>query len=117
MELCELLGKKLKEIRESKRLTQQEFAEKCNMHHTTIALIETGKRTPSLKAIKQFVKILDIDYIDLFDFKNSYSLEKSNNELKLELGKLVKNFDSTLLQYMVNQAKSINKLYNKENKR
>ncbi len=114
MKLAELLGKKLKEIRESKNLTQQDFAEICDMHPTTIGMIEIGKRKPSLRAIEVFVEKLNIDYSDLFDFKNEYTLEKSDNELKLELGRVVNNFNKAMLKHMIAHAKSIKELLRKK---
>ena len=47
MSLSTLFGKKLKEIRESRKQTQQQFAEVVGLEPTTIGLIETGKRTIS----------------------------------------------------------------------
>lgn len=111
MRLKDLLGKKLKEIRETKGLTQQELAELCDMHTTTIGMIEIGKRTPSLSAVEVLVEKLDIDYSDLFDFSKQYSLEQSDERLKLELGKEVQEFDSKLLKHMISHAKSLKDLF------
>lgn len=114
MKLGVLLGKKLKEIREAKGLTQQALAELCDMHPTTIGLIEIGKRTPSLASISLFVEKLGVDYMTLFDFSKEYTLEESEEKLKLELGKEVIDFDKKLLRHMVNYARSLKELFPKK---
>ncbi len=110
MKLTKLLGKKLKEIRKSKGFTQQELAEMCNIHTTTIAMIEIGQRKPSLKTIDAFVSSLDINYSDLFDFNNEYNIEKSDDELKIELGRVIADFNRTMLKHLIVYAKSIKEL-------
>ncbi|MBO8128969.1 MAG: helix-turn-helix transcriptional regulator [Peptococcaceae bacterium] len=45
--------KTLAQLRREKRLTQREFAKAVRLHPSTVAMYETGKRTPPLKtAIK-----------------------------------------------------------------
>lgn len=70
MLLRELFGKKLKQIRNAKNLTQQEFAELCDMEPNSIALVESGKRGATFPTIELFARVLGVDYTDLFDFKN-----------------------------------------------
>ena len=55
-----------------------------------------------------------IDYQDLFDFTNTYSLEKSEEKLKIDLGREVCNFNKKQLQHMINHAKAIRKLCQKD---
>ena len=114
MELNKLLGRKIKEIRESRGLTQQQLAELCDLHTTSIGMIEIGRRMPSLSTLELIVKTLDIDYQDLFDFTNTYSLEKSEEKLKIDLGREVCNFNKKQLQHMINHAKAIRKLCQKD---
>ena len=114
MELNKLLGQKIKEIRESKGLTQQKLAELCDMHTTSIGMIEIGRRTPSLGTVELIAKKLDVDYKDLFDFTNTYCLETSEDKLKIDLGREVYNFNKKQLQHMINHAKAIQTLCKKD---
>ena len=54
-------------------MTQQQLAELCDLHTTSIGMIEIGRRMPSLSTLELIVKTLDIDYQDLFDFTNTKS--------------------------------------------
>lgn len=110
MKLSKLLGQKLKEIREGKGLTQQELAELCDMHTTSIGMIEIGKRTPSLATVELFVEKLGVDYVDLFDFSKEFNLDESDEKLKVDLGREVYDFDNKQLRHMINHAKSIKEL-------
>jgi len=38
-----LIGRKIKNIRESKGLTQQEVSDKCNFEKSTVSRIEAGR--------------------------------------------------------------------------
>lgn len=52
MELSKLFGKKLKEIRENRGLTQQELAELCDMQTNSIGMIEIGQRAASFATVE-----------------------------------------------------------------
>lgn len=114
MKLSKLLGQKLKEIRECKGLTQQELAELCDMHTTSIGMIEIGRRTPSLATVQLLVEKLEVDYVDLFDFSKEFNLDDSKDKLKAELGREVHDFDKKQLRHMVAHAKSIKELCTKK---
>ncbi|BCT55360.1 helix-turn-helix domain-containing protein [Dehalococcoides mccartyi] len=53
--------KTLKQIRESKFLTQKELAEIAEMSFITINRIETGKQKPTFKSIKKIAQALKIE--------------------------------------------------------
>lgn len=95
MTLKKLFGKQLKAIRESRGLTQQEFAELVNLQPNTVGQIEIGYRAASFETIEKIVKNLKIDYCDLFDFKELQSderLAKTIIKLTQNLDKKSKNF-------------------------
>ena len=114
MTLSKLFGKKLKEIRESKGLTQQELAELCDMQTNSIGMIEIGQRAASFATVEILADKLGVDYNELFNFKEQYSMERSDDKLISDLYKEVKNFDNNMLKYMVSHAKSIRNLVKKE---
>lgn len=54
-----LIGKRIKEIREIKCLTQEKLAEKADLSKVFIAYIEIGKRKPSLESIVKISQALE----------------------------------------------------------
>lgn len=76
-----LLGNKIKIIRLSLGLTQEELAEKIGLERNSISKIETGKRFPSYKTIEKLVYCFNIKYSDLFSF--------DKNEVYADYSKLI----------------------------
>jgi transcriptional regulator with XRE-family HTH domain len=60
MDLIEI-GKKIKEEREKKFLTQEELAEKLDMKKQTISNIENGIRAISMETAKKILNVLGFD--------------------------------------------------------
>lgn len=61
-------GKQVKNLRLEAGLTQEEMAEKLNIHRTYISFIERGERNPSLLMIFKISRVLKIKLTDLFGF-------------------------------------------------
>lgn len=70
-------GKKLKEIRQAKGLTQEELYFKSSISRSHIGMIEKGKRDISLSAVFKLSRALDTDLKTFFDFD---SIEKYDIE-------------------------------------
>jgi transcriptional regulator with XRE-family HTH domain len=51
MELEEVFGKVVKELRTEHNLSQEKLAEKCDLHVNYISFLERGVNQPSLKTI------------------------------------------------------------------
>jgi len=84
------LGKRIKEIRKIKRLTQEELAEKADMATSYIAMIERGEKNPTLNFIEKIATGLDVNLYQLFSFtieglksKKEASIEELHNLLNL----------------------------------
>ena len=60
-----LLGKRLKELREEKGLTQKEIADKLNLHSVTYLHYEKDQREPPLKILMEMALFFDVstDYL------------------------------------------------------
>lgn len=60
-----MFHKQLKEIRESKGLTQTELAERVGITPPAISLLEAGKKQPSFDTLKHLAIELDVslDYL------------------------------------------------------
>ena len=61
-------GKHLRELRNKKRLTQEQLAEKASMHFTYIGQIERGRRNPSLVNPYKLARALKISAGELLPF-------------------------------------------------
>ncbi len=60
------LGQRIRELRKSKNLSQEDFADLCEFDRTYISGIERGTRNPSLHALEILAGALDISIESLF---------------------------------------------------
>ena len=63
-------GDRVRELRLSKGLSQEEFAFKVSIHRTYIGGIERGERNPSLKNIAAIANALGVTLSELFSFRS-----------------------------------------------
>ncbi len=66
--ILENLGKKLKEIRKNKGLTQEQLAEKVSIHPTYVGKLESGKNNVSIKMLFKISRALKVKLSDIFEF-------------------------------------------------
>jgi len=66
----ELLGKRIKFLREERGLSQEKFAEQCGFDRTYISLIERGKRNPSYTNLLKVAQGLEISISELLNISN-----------------------------------------------
>ena len=64
----ELLGRRIKELRTQKRLTQEQLAEMVDMGERNLSKIECGINFVSAETLQKISKALNISPKDLFDF-------------------------------------------------
>ena len=67
------LGKRIKELRKSKNITQEKLAEITGMDITSLSKIETGRNYPQPDTIEKLADAFEIDIDKLFTFKNLLS--------------------------------------------
>ncbi|HBG49945.1 MAG TPA: transcriptional regulator [Cyanobacteria bacterium UBA9971] len=61
-------GRKIRELRLDKELTQQQFAEKINLSTNFVGMVERGERNTSLLKVFTMAKALEVKPKELFDF-------------------------------------------------
>lgn len=64
----EEVGKRIKELRQKKGLSQEEFAFRCDLDRTYITSLERGKRNVSLTNLEKIAKAFDMTLSEFFDF-------------------------------------------------
>ncbi|MBS4759951.1 MAG: helix-turn-helix transcriptional regulator [Clostridium sp.] len=103
-DMKKLLGKKIKQFRKSKNLTQEELAEKINIEVPSLSNIETGKFAPSFDTLQKLSSILNIELWEFYYF-NPVSNEKMIEEINIK----IKN-NENLTKIVYNFIKSIEQL-------
>lgn len=61
------IGKKIKELRLSKKLTLRELGDQLNVNYSHLSKVESGKRNPSLELIEIIAKFFDVPMSCFFD--------------------------------------------------
>jgi len=62
------VGQKIRQIRELKKITQQELAALCNIEKSNMSRIEAGRSNLTLKTMLIISDSLSIEIKDLLDF-------------------------------------------------
>lgn len=73
-----ILGKRIKSLREDRRLNQVELSKMLNISNTTLSQYETGQRVPSDEVKIKISKIFDVslDYLlGVTDVKNNEDIK------------------------------------------
>lgn len=78
MTIAEKFGKRIRALRKSKKLSQEELAEKCGLHTTYIGQIERGEKNASLESIQKLSNGLGISIAEIFSTFKSTHIETSN---------------------------------------
>lgn len=85
-----LFGRKIKEYRKKKNLTQAQLAELVNVDDKHISCIESGKNFPSADLIERLATSLDVEPKDLFEFYYLQDTEDLKSDINIMLEKLNK---------------------------
>jgi transcriptional regulator with XRE-family HTH domain len=70
MPLRKDFGHRLRSIRQERRMTQEQFAEKVGISVDFLSLIERGVNAPSFETIEQMAKRLRLPVMSLFHFSD-----------------------------------------------
>lgn len=103
-----ILGKRIKQIRKSLKLTQQAFCNKIDLEISNLSKIERGKSEPSLQTILKIIQVLNIEPNELFD-KRNFDRPETFSDL------LLKNFNMLSLSKQIMVIKIL-MLINEEDK-
>ncbi len=69
MKAQEKIGKRIKELRLAKKLSQQKFAYEADVERSFLTRIEKGDKNISVGTLNRIIGALDISFKDFFDTK------------------------------------------------
>ena len=70
MDNKKLLGKRIKEIRKFKGLTQEQLSEMIDIETSSLSGIESGRFYPSLHVLEKIAAVLEVELIEFFKFSS-----------------------------------------------
>lgn len=70
-QLREEFGKRVRYLRSTKRLTQEQLAERAGISVDFLSLIERGKNSPSFDNLQELSDALGVAVMELFNFKEA----------------------------------------------
>ncbi|MBQ3310522.1 helix-turn-helix transcriptional regulator [bacterium] len=89
-----LLGKRIKEIRIARNLTQEDLSELTNIGPSSISKIESGIYHPSDENLKKIACALNVEPYKLYMFNH----HKSTKDLKNEINTMLENANDKEIQ-------------------
>lgn len=85
------IGQRMRDIRESKGMTQKQVADKCGMADSAIRRYEAGGANPKLKTLLRIAGALGVSITDLLDVPDEYRISATKLERALsELDEKIK---------------------------
>lgn len=102
-DIKKLLGKRIKELRRRKGLSQEELSEMANVDQRTVSHIECGNVFPS-RSLFEIASALDVELKELFDFEHH---ELSSNDMKKYIIKNLEELDQADIKTLYCLVKSM----------
>ena len=100
------LGARIKELRKSKNITQEQLVELIGSDTNNLSRIENGKKFMSAEKLAKIAEALNVDIKELFDFGHILSDE----ELKSEIISYINNLTTKQLKYIHKSLKNLKEL-------
>ncbi len=105
METKKLLGARLKELRWSKGLSQEQLAEKADINSKYLSRMERGTENPTLDMLIKLSRALEVDMWEMFDFGHVLS----QKELKETFQNLAKSSDEPTLRLALKVIRAVSR--------
>lgn len=106
--LKEGLGQRLREIRKSRKLTQEVFSEMLDLSPRQLIRIEQGVNFPSAETLSKMSLLLGVDLKSLFDFKwDEDVMYLATGTYNRPMLRLVKNNETAVVKHCIQTADKI----------
>lgn len=104
MDIKKQLGEKIKRVRKTRNLTQEQLAEKIDISARNLSGIELGYYFPKAETLEKILKALNISLEEMFS--NDHLQDKS--ELIKEINLYLNNFNQNKIEYIYKIVKFLN---------
>lgn len=105
MDTKKLIGMRLKELRKSKYLSQEQLAEKADINSKYLSRMERGTENPTLDMLIKLANALEVEMWEIFDFGHV----KSHKELKESLQSIIKSADEPTLRLALKVIRAVSR--------
>ncbi len=99
-----LLGVRIKEIRKTRGLSQEQLSGKIDIDPKHLSRIESGRSFPSLDTLEKLANALQVEVKDFFEFAHE---AKNTRELKEIISNLLKEVDDERLRLAVKVLRAL----------
>lgn len=106
-EFSSLLGQRIKKLRKTKNLSQEDLAERINKSVDTVSNIERGKFSPRLDTALEIANALDVEVFELFQVRDMPLKDKQKARILDEIFDLLKDQSDEVLQFTLAQTKQL----------
>lgn len=107
--LAKKLGKRIKEVRESRSMLQATLAELIDMEPSNLSKLESGNQMPKEENIVKIAKALNVEIRDLFDFRHI----KTKEELMTLIAQDLKELEQRELEFFYKSLLNLKELKGK----
>lgn len=87
MDNKKLLGRRIKELIKQKNISQEKLAEMVGIEPTALSNIVTGRNYPLIATLEKILEVLEVDFIEAFNFQH----HNNNENLKAEIQQILDN--------------------------
>lgn len=101
MNIKKLIGKRIKELRKVRHLSQEQLSEKIDINQNALSYIETGENFLSAETLEKLITALNIEPSELFETKH---LQKNEQLLEEIIQMLKKNPDKIKDIYKITRS-------------
>ena len=102
----------MRDVRKSKGLTQEELAEKCDLHTSYLAGVERGERNVTIQTLEKIAQGLEIPPVDLLKVEQlNIDNQYFNKQGKLQLLMNIANeFNEEEISRIINVVREIKQM-------
>ena len=105
MDTKKLIGMRIKEIRRSKGLSQEQLAEKADINSKYLSRMERGTENPTLDMFIKLANALEIEMWEMFDFGHVVS----HKEIRGAIQNITKTADEPTLRLALKILRAVSR--------